>query len=86
MRPEAAGLFGKAIYFADRERAARSKCDHHEDSDRDIVLEVEADLDRTLIVEGTELLSFYRCNSVIGRSHSEANWEYPVYDSGRVIV
>jgi hypothetical protein len=89
MKPGRSGLFGPAIYFTDNEAAARHKCSHHDPSgpQYDEVLVYRVDFGTALVVQGTSWksmnryrLSQYGCDSLKGRSHSGADWEYVIYD------
>jgi hypothetical protein len=95
MRPGNNGLFGPGIYFTEAEWSARHKCAHHDPNGPacDAVLWATVNLGTTLVVEGTRWkhinaaeLAKYGCTSLMGRSHSGAEWEYVVYDSARVTI
>jgi hypothetical protein len=93
MQPGQTGLFGAGIHFTDAEWSAGHKCAHNDPRGQgyNVVLWFNVNLGRALVLEGTQwkhmnlsLLAAKSCHSVMGRSHSEAQWEYVVFDSSQV--
>jgi hypothetical protein len=92
MLPGRRGLYGGGIYFAGDPKIALHK--QAQDGIKvgvAILLTVLVDFGDALVIEGkasdmtAEQLNSRGCQSVKGRKHPAAGWEFVVYDSSRII-
>jgi hypothetical protein len=91
MKPGVAGLFGAGIYFAEKPEFAIGKA-AGDGSQRGaiVIVTVLADFGHALQIEGTAygmtgaILKGRGCQSLVGRSGSQAPWEYVLYDASRI--
>jgi hypothetical protein len=85
-KPGKGGMFGAAMYFADKKQTARHKAAQGNDA----IIVANVNMGKALIVEGPkhdlniEQVKELGCDSVLGRSSSYAEWEYVVYDPSRI--